>query len=306
MPDPDITSTNCDGETSTAQLGTDVTSVTPNLRLAIVKHDHRTIVNDDALTAPANGGDLPGGLKVNLCSEDAEQPYPARVTGTPGNAAGVNTPVASSPAPTGGNVANAIRMQQAANGVDDCGLVVSPPKFSAVGNVPRVSIAPNPAPGADSVTINGPKISTIALVNPDTVPRLFRVKGRFSLILHVDVNADPDADTLAQVIYRSKLNDDPANHLDPGAGDAFVGGGSLNSRVANLVYPSGNYDGYPLNDQRDFCDEVILPPGVTRYLHFYTSTIRTINVTTAADDDPDNGVNVVGVSIEEVYAVGGA
>lgn len=302
MPDPDLTSNNCDGETSTVQLGTDPTSLTPNKRFGIVKRDNRTIVNDDALAAPANGGDLPGGLKVNICSEDAERPYAARVTGTPINATGVNTAAATVPAPTGTNMANALRMQQDAAG-NDCGLLVSPPKFTAVGNMPRVDVIENPTNGGNDPTLNGDKIGTITLTNPDSVPRLFRVKGRFSCILHIQANA---LDTLAQIIYRSKLNDHPTNHLDPGAGDAFVGGGSLNSRVANLDYPDGNYAGFVMNDQRDFLDELILPPGVTRYLHFYTSTIRSLNIVGAADTNPDNGVNVVGVSVEELYAVGGA
>lgn len=296
MPDPDLISGNCDGETSTVQLGFDLASGTPNKRLGLVKHDHRTIINDDGLAAPGNGGDLPGGLRVNICSEDFEQPYGARITGTPG------TNAAGTPAPTGTNMANALRMQQDAAG-NDCGLLVSPPKFTAVGGTDRVSIADNPAPSSTSVTADGPKIHTITLTNPDSVPRLFRVKGRFSMITHMQANL---ADTLLELIYRTRINNDPANHLAIAGGVPFVGGGSLNSRVVTMGYPEGNYAGYPLNDQRDFIDEVILDPGMTRYMHFYTSTIRNLNVFTAASNNPDRGVNIVGVSIEEQYAVGGA
>lgn len=295
-PDPDLISNNCDGETSTAQIGTAPASGTPNKRFVVVKRDNRTIVNDDGIAAPGNNGDLPGGLKVNLCSEDAEQPWAARQTGTPTTNTGGN------PAPTGANPANAIRIQQAADG-SDCGLLVSPPKFTAVGNFPRVSIAANANPTSSDPPANGPKIATLVLTNPDTVPRLFRVKGRFSFISHMVAN---NTDTLVELIYRSRLNNDAGNHLSTVGGVPFVGGGSLNSRVVTMGYPEGNYAGYPLNDQREFVDEVILDAGVTRYLHFYTSTIRAMNVFTAADTDPDRGVNIAGVSIEEVYAVGGA
>lgn len=295
-PDPDLTSNNCDGETSTAQIGNDLGSGTPNKRLVVVKRDNRTIVNDDALAAPGNNGDLPGGLKVNVCSEDAEQPWTARVTGTPG------TNIAGTPAPTGTNPANALRMQQAAD-ASDCGLLVSPPKFTAVGNVPRVNIAANANPTADDPPQDGAKIHTLTLTNPDSVPRLFRVKGRFSMITHMVAN---NADTLVELIYRSRLNNDAGNHLSAVGAVPFVGGGSLNGRVVTMGYPEGNYAGYPLNDQREFVDEVILDPGMTRYLHFYSSTIRAMNVFTAADTDPDRGVNIAGVSIEEIYAVGGA
>lgn len=302
MPDPDLTSGNCDGETSTVQLGYDLAGGFPNKRLGLVKHDHRTIVNDDALTAPDNGGDLPGGLKVNVCSEDAEQPWAARVTGTPFNADGVGTAASATPAPTGGNPVNALRVQ-VDNAGDPCGLLVSPPKFSAVGNVPRVGIQPNPANGANDPTLDGPKIATITLTNPDTVPRLFRIKGRFSLIVELEGN---NVNYLAQVIYRSKVNDDPVNYAPNTGGTPFVGGGNLNSRVVTMTHPEGNFDEFTINDQREFVDEVILPAGTTRHVHYYTSTIRERNVSTAGSSAPQRGVNIVGVSVEEQYAVGGA
>lgn len=305
MPDPDLTSNNCDGETSTVQLGTDLASAVPNKRLGLVKHDKRTIVNDDALLPPDNGGDLPGGLKVYLCSEEPEQPYEARSNGNPGTASGVPPAAGGSvqtPAPVGTASANALRVRRNEDG-SACGLLVSPPKFSAAGNWPRVDIIDNPAPGEASLTLDGDKIATIRLDNPDTVPRLFRVKGRFSMITHMVAS---NADTLLELIYRTRLNNHATNHLFVGGPEVFVGGGQLNSRVVTMTHPEGDFEGFPINDQRDFLDEVILPPGITRYLHYYTSTIRSRNVFTAAGTNPDRGVNIVGVSIEEIYAVGGA
>lgn len=313
-PDPDLTSNNCDGETSTAQIGNDLGSGTPNKRLVVVKRDNRTIVNDDALTAPGNNGDLPGGLKVNLCGEDTEQGFPARVT--TGNGAAATTPAltqggtAAVPLIAGANVANAIRMQQDGGG-NDCGLLVSPPRFTAIGASPRQSIAYNQANGANDPTVDGLLVATVKIENTDTERRLFRVKGRWSLILEIDQNnGAPEPINLAQIIYSSKLDDNPVfgGTLAPAGVQRFVGGGDNNSRVATIVHPEGNFAGFTVNDQREFVDEVIVDVGDICYIHYYTRTIRLRNFKTTGQNFPQpfRGVNIVGVSVEDVYAVGGA
>jgi hypothetical protein len=150
MPDPDLLSNNCDGETSTVQLGTAPASLTPNQRLGIVKRDNRTIVNDDAIAAPGNGGDLPGGLKVNICRE--------------------------------ANVVPTLRFQQ------DCGLVVMAPQIETIENLARVSLAANASVDDDPAPVEGPTIQIISgglLTNNDTVSRLVTVSGRCSIITAV-------------------------------------------------------------------------------------------------------------------------
>ncbi len=264
MPDPAITPTNCTGETCSIALGLDPTSLTPNQLLAVLNKDNRTIECADGV-----------GVRAKICAENLEVPYAARAQGDAGNMLRVQE---------GPDVAGL-----------DCGLVVQAPFFYAVANVARVALAQNATVDDDPVPIDGPDIQTIVLTNPDSIQRLFTVKGRYSIITSVGA-ADNGAE--GQFIFRSAL--EAVGGGPPAL--AFVGGGLLNGRVVTMTYPPGDFDGRTLNVQHDFIDEVIIPAGEARQIRYYTSTIRTMNMLTTGSSSPFRGVTLAGVSVRSEQA----
>jgi hypothetical protein len=260
MADADVVPTNCTGETCSHIIGLDPTDlVNPNLLKVVGKYDGRTLECADGI-----------GERVKICGENAE--HPATFIGDTDSG-------------------NMLRVMQTANPEVDCGLVVAAPFIVPIATTARVALAQNPVTDDDPIPIDGPDIQTVVLTNSDTVDRLFTVKGRFSIIIEID---DPDEVSEGQFIARSALE---AVGGGPTLGIGFIGGGALNSRVALFTYPPGPFGGYTLNQQFEFCDEVILPPGVSRQIRYYTSTIRTANVLTPGTAvAPFRGVNLAGVS----------
>ena len=262
MPDPILTPGNCIGATCSVTLGFDPTSLNPNQLLAILNKDERTIECADGI-----------GTRVKICGEDAEIPFAARSVDFPSS--------------------NLLRVQQDADG-NPCGLTVMPKQIEVIGTSDRVALAQNNVTTDDPVTVDGVLIQTIPITNTDSVKRLFSARGRFSVIIEID---DDNEDAEGQFIMRTRVNNNAGDRLATTGGVPFIGGGNLNSRVVTFTYPGGPYGGRTLNDQRDFLDEVILDPGQTRYLHYYTSTIRTMNVLTPGSSSPFRGVNIVGVTV---------
>jgi len=243
MPDPDLTSSICDGETSTVQIGVDQTSLDPNRRLAVVKRDNRTIVNDDAIPAGTNNGDLPGGIKVSICGENAEIPFAARAQDA--------------------DSGNLLRMQQDGAG-NDCGLVVQAPQIAALNGGPAVRVLiPQNVDGANPAGVVGATSATVTLTNTDSVDKLFTVSCRVSTIVEIGA---ADGVSEMQVAAESVINV-----------GTFTDGSSIHSRVVCLTYGAGDFDGRTMNDQRDVTDMVIVPPGATRVITYRPRTIRNIN-----------------------------
>ena len=270
MPDPILTPGNCIGSTCSVTLGFDETSLTPNQLLAILNKDERTIECADGI-----------GTRVKICGENAEIPFAARTLDP--------------------NSGNALRVQEGDVGQPDCGLVVLAPNYLAIPNAARVALAQNATLDDDPIPVDGPDIQTIVLANPDSIDRVFTVKGRYSIITEIGA-ADNGAE--GQFIFRSALE-----AFGGGApGIAYVGAGVLNSRVVTMTYPPGDFDGRTLNVQHDFIDEVIIPGGQTKQIRYYTSTIRTMNMITAGSNGPPppgtpfRGVNMVGVSVRSEQA----
>lgn len=259
MADPILTSSACDGETCSVQLGVDETSLDPNKRLGIVKKDNRTIVCDDAIDG---GGSLPGGIKVNICVEGPEVPYAARSTDV--------------------RDGNALRVQESADPDVDCGLVVLPPLVATLSDGDRVTILQNVDPdGADGPLDPAPLVlsavsKTIVLTNNDTVDRLYTIHGLASTI--VEIGVTPNSGAEMQVAIRT-TSDLPLMN----------GGGLVLERVVTLVYfpdvppndggGDGAYDGRTINDRRDITDHIKLGPGQTATLEYQARTIRSFNMT---------------------------
>lgn len=259
MADSDIVPTNCTGESCSHIIGLDPTNIeNPNLLVVAGKYDGRTLECAEGI-----------GERVKICGENAEHP---------------STFVAD---PNSGNM---LRVMQSANPEVDCGLMVAAPLIVEIPTTSRVALAQNPVTTPDPNSVDGPNIQTVVLTNSDTVDRLFTLRGRFSVIIEID---DSNETSEGQFIMRSALE---AVGGGPTGTIGFIGGGALNSRVMLFTMPAGPFSGYTLNQQIEFCDEVILPPGVSRQIRYYTSTIRTKNVLTPGTSSPFRGVNLAGVS----------
>ena len=166
------------------------------------------------------------------------------------------------------NASNLIR--QATNGD---GLIVFAPKVNgATGGGDRKDI-PTPVNALSDVS------KTVTFENTDTVPRLFTIRSKSSVIVECGTG-DAD-DTLVEVAVRSTLA------VTPLGGGTILGEGPTAERVITLQMgardgsnAANSNDGKTLNDCRDICDEILLDPGASATVEYQSRTIVHMNAVT--------------------------
>lgn len=305
MADPDLTSTNCDGETETIQLGHDLGSATPNKRLGIVKTDGLTIIKDSAILPPASGGDLNGGIRVNYnpTELDANPDGLALRTCKPGN--GIMPPVIGNRTPALAPAANLgdsqlLRHRETVAGAD-CGYFVHAPRMRRWNNLPRLTELPL-TEGVETA-ISGNRLEIPIL--EDDATQIEYLTAHCNLLIRRSAGgpADPNYD----FTINAKIDAPYANGVEFWNGQAP---GRTTLQWRQIVSGSGvsvnDYSGVAF----DMIMPLIIPAGLsgssTIYIVFTIELNSSTNITNPAGADARHGVVISRFSSkrEQAYYVG--